>query len=52
MIFGNEVKTMKDYHDLCLKHHVLFFNDVFEKIRNSSLKIMGYAPVIICVHQV
>ena len=33
-----EMKTMKDYHDLCLKSDLLLIADVFEKFRNSSLK--------------
>ena len=41
-----EMKTLKDYHDLYLKCDVLLVPDVFEKFRNSSLKIMGYAKVI------
>ena len=32
-----EMKTMKDYYDLCLKCHVLLLADMFEKFRNSSL---------------
>ena len=41
------MKTMKDYHDLYLKCDVLLLADVFEKFRNSSLKIMDYVQVII-----
>ena len=37
---------MKDYHDLCLKCDVLLLADVFEKLKNSSLKNC-YALVII-----
>ena len=33
-----EMKTMKDYYDLYLKHDVLLSADVFEKFRNNSLK--------------
>ena len=32
---------MKDYHDLYFKCDVLFLADVFEKIRNSSLRNYG-----------
>ena len=35
-----EMKTMKDYQDLYLKRDVSLLADVFEKFRNSSLKIM------------
>ena len=35
------MKTMKDYHDLYLKYDVLLLADVFEKIRNNSLKNYG-----------
>ena len=44
-----EMKMVKDY-PLYLKY-VLLLADVLEKNRNSSLKIMGYAPIIISVHQ-
>ena len=33
-----EMKTMKDYHDLCLKC------DAFENIRNNSIKNYGLCP--------
>ena len=33
-----EVKTMKYYHDLYLKCDILLLADVFEKLRNNSLK--------------
>ena len=42
-----QMKTMKDYHDLYLKWDILLLADVFEKFRNSSLKIMDYDRVII-----
>ena len=32
------MKTMKDYHDLYLKCDVYLLTDVFEKVRNNSLK--------------
>ena len=32
------MKTMKDYHDLCLKCEFYLLTDVFEKVRNNSLK--------------
>ena len=35
------MKTMKDYHDLCLKRDVLLLEDVFEKFRNNILKNYG-----------
>ena len=35
------MKTMKDYHDLCLKCDVLLLVDVFEEFRNNSLKNYG-----------
>ena len=35
----NEMKTMKDYHDLHLKCHVLILDDVLKKFRNNSLKV-------------
>ena len=42
------MKAMKDYQDVHLKYDVLLLADVFEKKnRNSSLKNMGYARVII-----
>ena len=36
-----EMKTMKDYQDLYIKCDVLLLADVFEKIRNNSLKNYG-----------
>ena len=36
-----KIKTVKDYHDLCLKCNVLLLADVFEKFRNNSLKNYG-----------
>ena len=33
-----EKKTMKDYHNVCLKCDFLLLADVFEKFRISSLK--------------
>ena len=38
------MKTMKDYHDLYLKQDVLLSANVFEKIRNNSLKNYGLCP--------
>ena len=35
------MKTVKDYHDLCLKCIILLFVDIFEKFRNNSLKNCG-----------
>ena len=32
------LKTVKDYHDLKLKCNILLLADVFEKLRNKSLK--------------
>ena len=43
----NEMKTMKDYHNLYLKCDVLLLADVFEKPRNMTLRIMVYVQVII-----
>ena len=42
-----EMQSMKDYFDLHLKSDLLLLADTFEKIRNSSSKIMDYALVII-----
>ena len=42
-----QMKTMKDYHDFQLKCDVLLLADVFEKLRNDSLKNMDYLLVII-----
>ena len=42
-----EVNTMTDYHDLYLKYDASLLVDVFEKIKNSSLKTMSNARVII-----
>ena len=39
-----EMKTVKDYHDLQLQCHVLLLADMFEKLRNSSLKNNGLSP--------
>ena len=38
------MKTVKDYHNLCLKCDVLLLADVFEKLRNNSLKNYGLCP--------
>ena len=46
-----EMQSMKDYLDLYLKCDVLLLIDMFEKFRNSSLKIMDYAQVSISMHQ-
>ena len=35
---------MKDLHDLYLKCDVLLLADVFEKLRNNSLKSYGLCP--------
>ena len=40
-----EMKTMKDYHDFYLKCNVLLLADVFEKVRNNSLKNYGLYPI-------
>ena len=42
-----EMKTWKDYHDLYLKCDVFLLDDLLEKFRNDSLKIMDYVEVII-----
>ena len=39
-----EMKTMKDYHDLYLKCDILLLADVFEKVRNNTLKNYGLCP--------
>ena len=39
-----EIKTMKDYHDLCLRRAVLLIAEVFEKFRNNSLKNYELRP--------
>ena len=36
-----EMKTIKDYHDLHLKCDVLLLANIFEKLRNNSLKNYG-----------
>ena len=38
------MKTTKDYHNLYLKCDVLLLADVFEKIRNNSLKNCRLCP--------
>ena len=38
------MKTVKGYHNLCLKCDVLLLADVFEKLRNNSLKNYGLCP--------
>ena len=38
------MKTMKDYHNLYLKCVVILLSDVFEKIRNNSIKNCGLCP--------
>ena len=40
-----EIKTMKNYHDLNLKCDVLLLADVFEKLRNNSLKNYGLCSI-------
>ena len=37
-------KTMKSYHDLHLKYHVLLLADVFQKFRNKWLTNYGLCP--------
>ena len=39
-----EMETMKDYHDLHEKYDALLLPNVFEKIRNDSLKKYGLCP--------
>ena len=39
-----EMKTMKNYHDLYLKYHVLLLANVFLKNRNNNLKTYGLCP--------
>ena len=38
------IKTMKNYRDLCLKCDTLLLTDVFEKLRNNSIKNYGSSP--------
>ena len=38
------LKTVKDYHDLKLKCNILLLADVFEKLRNKSLKNYELCP--------
>ena len=38
------MKNMKDYHNLYLKYDILLLTDVFEKVRNSSLKDFWLCP--------
>ena len=35
---------MKDYHSLYLKYDILLLTNVFEKVRNSSLKDFWLCP--------
>ena len=39
-----KMKTINDYHDLYLKCDVLLLADLFEKIRNLSVKNYGLCP--------
>ena len=45
----SEMKTMKDYHDLYLKHDASLLANAFQKFRNISLK--NYGLCFIIVHQ-
>ena len=38
------MKPMKDYHDWYLNYDVLLLADVFEKLKNNSLKNYGLCP--------
>ena len=38
------METMKDFNDLYLKCDVLLLADLFEKIKNNSLKIYRLRP--------
>ena len=38
------MKTIRDYHNLCLKCNVLLLADVFETFRNNTLKNYGLCP--------
>ena len=40
----SEMKTTKNYHDLYLKCGVLLLTNMFEKLRNNSLKNHGLCP--------
>ena len=39
------MKTIKDYHDLYFKRDLLLLADIFEKIRNNSIKNYGLCPI-------
>ena len=39
-----EMKMMKDYHDLYLKWDVSLLTDVFQKLKNNSLKSYELCP--------
>ena len=39
-----EMKTVKYYQDQYLKQHAFLLGDVFEKVRNNSLKNYGLCP--------
>ena len=39
-----ETKAMKDYHDFYLKYDLSLLADVFEKLRNNSLRNYGLFP--------
>ena len=40
----DQIKTMKDYHNLYLRCVVILLSDVFEKIRNNSIKNCELCP--------
>ena len=39
-----EMERVTDYQDLYLKWHAFLLGDVFEKVRNNSLKSYGLCP--------
>ena len=39
-----EMKTIKDYQNLCFQCDILLLAGVFEKLRNNSLKNYGLCP--------
>ena len=47
-----KMKTTKNYQYLYLKWNVLLLADVFEKLRNNSIKIMGCVQVFIWAQKV
>ena len=42
-----QMKSIKDYHSLCLKCDILLLANVLEKFKNSSLKNYGLCPLFV-----